>query len=123
MSILVDKKTRVLIQGITGKEGARACREMLTYGTRVLAGVTPDKGGQKVEGVPVYHTVSEAMRRHPQINISLIVVPPAMVKDAALEAVASGIPLLNILTEHVSPLDTSVIVAAARVRNVRIVGP
>ena len=72
MSILVGKHTKVLIQGITGSEGSRACKEMLSYGTKVLAGVTPGKGGQSVDGVAVYNTVAEALRAHPEINTSLI---------------------------------------------------
>ena len=114
MSILIDKKTKVLIQGITGNEGARACREMIAYKTAVLAGVTPGKGGQKIEDVPVFDTVAQAMRKYPAINASLIVVPAPFVKDAALEAIFSGIPLICILTEHVPTEDSAWIVAAAR---------
>ena len=123
MSILVDQKTRVLIQGITGHEGARACREMLLYGTSVLAGVTPGKGGRKIEGVSVYDSIREAMLRHPGINTSLIAVPAPAVRDAAAEAIANDIPLVNILTEHVTVRDSAWILAAARSRGVRIVGP
>ncbi|MDP3771964.1 MAG: succinate--CoA ligase subunit alpha [bacterium] len=123
MSILIDKKTRILIQGITGNEGARACREALAYGTKVLAGVTPGKGGQRVEGVPVYNTIAEAMRIHAAINTSLIVVPGVFVKDAALEAIHARIPLIVILTEHVPAADAALIVHTARRYGVRIVGP
>ena len=123
MSILIDKKTRGLIQGITGHEGARACREMLSYGTRVLAGVTPGKGGRKIEGVPVYDSVREAILRHPGINTSLIAVPALFVRDAAAEAIANKIPLVNILTEHVTVRDSAWIIARARREGVRVVGP
>ncbi len=123
MSILVDKKTKVLIQGITGTEGARACKEMLSYGTQVLAGVTPGKGGQEINGVPVYDTVAQALKRHPTINTSLIIVPQLAVKDAALEAISSGIKLVNILTEYVPALDSSVIVAWAKKYGARVIGP
>ncbi|MBI3420997.1 MAG: succinate--CoA ligase subunit alpha [Candidatus Sungbacteria bacterium] len=123
MSILVDGTTRLLIQGITGNEGVRACKESLAYRTKVLAGVTPGKGGQNIEGVTVYDTVAEAMRRHRGINATLIVVPPAFVKDAALEAIHARIPLITILTEHVPTVDTGMILAWARERDVRIVGP
>lgn len=123
MSILIDKSTRLLIQGITGNEGTRACKESLSYGTKVVAGVTPGKGGQRVEKVPVYDTVAEAVRKHPDINCSLIVVPPSFVKDAALEAIQQRIPLINILTEHVPTADTALIVAYARAFGSRIVGP
>lgn len=123
MAILIDKKTRVLVQGITGHEGSRATREMLKYGTKVIAGVTPGKGGQKVEGVPVYDTVKEAISRHPAINASLIVVPASAVKDATSEAISSNISLVNILTEHVSVYDSAYIFALAREKKARVVGP
>ncbi|MBI2406008.1 MAG: succinate--CoA ligase subunit alpha [Candidatus Harrisonbacteria bacterium] len=126
MAILINKQTRALIQGITGNEGSRACKEMLAYGTQVVAGVTPGKGGQNIEGVPVYNTVYEALEKHPEINTSLITVPAAFVKDAALEAIDARIPLIDILTEHVPTADAAYIVAAARhntVSNVRVVGP
>lgn len=122
MSILINEKTNVLIQGITGVEGSRACREMLEYGTNVVAGVRPGAGGQSVEGVPVYNTVKEALEHHPKINTSLIIVPPRNVKDAALEAIVLKIPLINILTECVPPIDSSVIIAYAKKHKVRIVG-
>jgi len=122
MSILIDKKTRVLIQGITGAEGSRACREMLQYGTKVLAGVRPGAGGEYVEGVPVYDTVEDALKHHPKINTSLIIVPAKNTKDAALEAIFAGIPLINILTEYVPPIDSSIIVAWAKKYKVRVVG-
>ena len=122
MAILVDQKTAVVIQGITGTEGARACREMLRFGTVVSAGVTPGKGGQVVEGVPVYDTVAEALAQHPSINTSLIVVPAPAVKDAALEAMAHRIPLINILTEYVPAADSCVMVAQAKLAGSRIIG-
>jgi succinyl-CoA synthetase alpha subunit len=96
---------------------------MISYGTKVLAGVTPGKGGKKVEGVPVYDTVKEALRNHSSINASLIVVPAPFVKDAALEAIMNGVPLINIITEHVPTVDSAVIIAWAREKGVRVVGP
>ena len=123
MAILVDKNTKVLIQGITGHEGARACNEMLSYGTKVLAGVTPGKGGRKVSGVPVYDTVREALAKHPNINTSLIAVPASAVKDAAMEAMFAGIPLVNILAEHVPTLDCAEIVRWARMYRMILIGP
>src|SRR3989344_2190517 len=122
MSILIDKKTRVLIQGITGVEGSRACREMIEYWTKVLAGVRPGAGGQFVENIPVYDTVEKALKHHPEVNTSLIIVPAKNVKDAALEAIFAGIPLINILTEYVPPIDSSVIVAWAKEYKIRVVG-
>lgn len=123
MSILVDQNTNVLVQGITGHEGSRAAREMRLFGTNVVAGVTPGKGGQKVENIPVYDTIKEALRKHPDINTSLIAVPAAFVRDAALEAIVAGIPLLNILTEHTATQDSAFILAHARLRNIRVIGP
>lgn len=123
MSILVDKNTLVLIQGITGSEGSRACQEMLSYGTKVLAGVTPGKGGQKVGEIRVYDTVKEALRRHRGINTSLIAVPAAFTKDAALEAIEAGIPLIDILTERVPSQDSAFILHYARLKGIRVVGP
>lgn len=123
MAILVDKKTRVLVQGITGKEGARACEEMLSYGTKVVAGVTPGKKGQKVSGVPVYDTVREALKKHPEINTTLISVPAAAVQDAATEAMFAGIKLINILAEHVPTRDSAEIVRWARIKDSIVVGP
>ena len=90
MSILIDKHTRVLIQGITGKQGRRVSMEMLDYGTHVVAGVTPGKGGQDVYGLPVYDSVADALREHPEINTSLVSVPREGTKDAAIEAIAAG---------------------------------
>lgn len=123
MSILIDENTNVLIQGITGHEGSRACAEMLSYGTRVVAGVTPGKSGEMVGHVPVYDTVKEALRHHPTINASLIAVPAPFVKDAALEAISSGVRLVNILTEHVPAQDSAFIFAYARSKNAHIIGP
>ncbi|MBI3250791.1 MAG: succinate--CoA ligase subunit alpha [Candidatus Andersenbacteria bacterium] len=123
MAILVDHKTNVLVQGITGTEGSRAVKEMLLYGTTVVAGVTPGKGGQKVEKVPVYNSIKEALKKHPEINTTLVAVPPMFVKDAILEAVASRIPLINVLTEKVPVADIAYCFAAAQRMGVRIVGP
>lgn len=124
MSILIDKNTRVLIQGITGKQGRRVSMEMLDYGTHVVAGVTPGKGGQDVYGLPVYDSVAEALHEHPDINTSLVLVPREGTRDAALEAINSGsIRLVNILTEGLPRRDAAQIVQAARERGVRVVGP
>ncbi|MEX0916575.1 MAG: CoA-binding protein [Candidatus Spechtbacterales bacterium] len=123
MAILLSQKTQVLVQGIAGREGSRAAGEMARYGTKVVAGVTPGKGGTVVEGVPVYDTVAQAVAKHPHINTSLIVIPAPAVKDATLEAIASGIPLINILSEHVPTQDCAVIVAHARAKGICVVGP
>ena len=123
MSIFVDEETKVLVQGITGREASEKVPEMLDYGTEVVAGVTPGKGGQEVHGVPVYDTVDEALSEHPEINASVVYVPPRFAKDAAFEAVDSGIPFLNIITEHIPVKDSWDIHRKASENEVRIVGP
>ena len=124
MGTLIDKQTRVLVQGITGRQGRRLTMEMLDYGTPVVAGVTPGKGGQDVYGLPVYDTVADALEKHPEINTCLVSVPREGAKEAALSAIASGkIALVNILTEGLPRLDSAQIVQAARERGVRVVGP
>lgn len=124
MSILINKKTVVVVQGITGKEGSRAAREMLSYGTKVVAGVTPGKGGQTTdEGVPVFESVRQALDGYSDINTSLIAVPPAFVRDAALEAIWNGIPLIDILTEKVPVAHVAEIIAYAKRYNTKVVGP
>ena len=123
MSIFVDENTKVLIQGITGREASEKVPEMLDYGTDVLAGVTPGKGGQEVHGVPVYDTVEEALKHHPEINASIVYVPPQFAKDAAIEALEAGIPFLNIITEHIPVRDTWQIHRKAVEKEARIVGP
>jgi len=123
MSILINKQTKVLVQGITGREGSKAAREMLAYGTKVLAGVTPGKGGQMVEGVKVFDTVREALSTYPNINTSAVYVPPVTLKDAVLEALGNGIKLIQIFTEKVPVKDAAYLRAAALVAGATIVGP
>ena len=123
MSIFVDENTKVLVQGITGREASEKIPEMLDYGTDVTAGVTPGKGGQEVHGIPVYDTVEEALEQHPEINSSVVYVPPRFAKDAAFEALDAGIPFLNIITEHIPVRDTWEIHRKAEEIGARIVGP
>lgn len=123
MAILVTEKTKVLIQGITGKEGSKVALQMKNYGTRVLAGVTPGKGGQEVYGVPVYNTIAEALENHPGINTSFVAVPNFAAYGAVEEAINSKIPLINVLTEHIPIQDTAKAIALAKQNGVRIVGP
>ncbi len=123
MSIFVDEDTKVLVQGITGREASEKVPEMLDYGTEVVAGVTPGKGGQQVHGVPVYDTVEEALEQHPEINASIVYVPPKFAKDAAFEALEADIPFLNIITEHIPVKDTWKIQKKAEKQDARIVGP
>ena len=113
---------RVLIQGITGVEAAAVAKHMLQYGTRVVAGVSPGKGGRTVESVPVYDSVGEAVEQH-RPNVSLIYVSAPFVRDACLEAVEAGMPLVLIVTERVPQKDIMEIIARAQSKGSRIVGP
>lgn len=123
MAILVNQQTKVLVQGITGKEGSKVALQMRNYGTKVLAGVTPGKGGQEIHGIPVYNTVAEALENHPGINTSFISVPNFAAFGAMKEAIEAKIPLINVLTEHIPILDSAKAVALAAKAGVRIVGP
>jgi len=123
MTILVDQNTRVLVQGITGSEGSRHTLYMLQYGTKVVAGVTPGKGGQQVHGVPVYDSVEEALRRHPDVNTSIIFVPARFASDAVYEAVDNGIRLVVIITEHIPIHDAIRFVNYAKYKGAVIIGP
>ncbi|TSC60939.1 MAG: succinyl-CoA synthetase alpha subunit [Parcubacteria group bacterium Gr01-1014_107] len=124
MSILIDKGTTVLVQGVTGKEGSRAAKEMLSYSTRVVAGVTPGKGGIKTDdNLPVFNTVRESLAKFPDINTTLIAVPGAYALEAILEAIWNKIPLINVLTEKIPVADVARAVALTKNAGVRIVGP
>src|SRR3989338_6681579 len=101
MAILVDQNTKLLVQGITGEEGSKATKEMLDYGTEVVCGVTPGKGGQEIEGKPVYNTIREALKNHPDVNASVVYVPPFAGKDACIEAIVKGIKLIVCITETI----------------------
>ena len=122
MSILLNQDTRVLVQGITGRVGRAQTHWMLEYGTNIVAGVTPGKGGEEVEGIPVYDTVAEAVVRQ-GAEASVFFVPAALVKEAALETMESGIRLIVIVTEHVPIHDVMELRACALERGVRILGP
>lgn len=123
MAILVNESTTFLIQGITGQEGRKTAVWMRAYGTQVIAGVTPGKGGQEVDGVPVYNAVEEAVLKHPEITATSIYAPSTFVKSAALEAINGNIPLVHIIAENVPTRDTAEILAEAGKRNIRVVGP
>jgi succinyl-CoA synthetase alpha subunit len=122
MAILADENARVIVQGITGREAASFSKDMLAYGTKVVAGVTPGKQGQKVHGVPVYDTVRGALKDH-AADASVISVPPAMVKGAALEALQNGIKLLVIVTERIPRKDAIEFLETAREKEARVIGP
>lgn len=120
--MLLEREDRILVQGITGREASEMVRDALAYGTRIVAGVTPGKGGQAVHGVPVYDTVAEAVRDH-QPSATIISVPAPAILDAAMEAIAGGIKLCVILAERVPRKDTCCLVAAAREAGCRVIGP
>jgi succinyl-CoA synthetase alpha subunit len=122
MSILVDEFTTFIIQGITGREAVNMTRECLDYGSRVVGGVTPGRGGRDVYGVPVYDTVKEAVSRH-RVDGSVITVPPAFVRDAAFEAIENGIRLLVIVTERTPRYEIAQVLELARMREARVIGP
>ncbi len=122
MSILVDENTRLLVQGITGREGQFHTRQMLAYGTRVVAGVTPGQGGRTVEGVPVYNTVAEAVREHLP-NASIIYVPAPFAPDAILEAVDNGIPLVVCITEGIPALEMIGVYHHVKAAGAVLIGP
>ncbi len=122
MSILVDGNTRVVVQGITGNEGLFHTKQMVDYGTKVVAGVTPGKGGQKVEGIPVFNTMTEAVK-NTGANASAIFVPPAFAADAILEAADSGVSLVVCLTEGIPTLDMVMVRKFLRDRGTKLVGP
>lgn len=126
MSILVDKATRVVVQGLTGREGSFHAQQMLEYGTQVVAGVTPGKGGTKHLGLPVFNTVAEAVHAT-GANTSAIFVPPAFAADAILEAADAGLPLVVCITEGIPTLDMVRVAAYLRPegsgRATRLIGP
>ncbi len=122
MGILASKENRVLIQGITGREASMASKHMIDYGTKILAGVSPNKGGTRIHGVPVYNTAKEAVEHH-QTDVSIVYVPPRAAKDASFEAMDAGIKLLVIITERIPLADTAKIISYARKKETRVVGP
>jgi len=123
MPILVDGNTRVIVQGITGREGQFHTKAMLAYGTKILAGTTPGKGGQDVEGVPVFDSITEAKERFPDLNASIIFVPAPFAADAVLEALEAQLGIVVVITEHIPLHDEMRFVEIARRRGVHIVGP
>jgi len=122
MSILIDKSTRVVVQGITGRDGSFHTRQMIDYGTKVVAGVTPGKGGESIHGVPVYDTVAEAVKRT-GANTSVIYVPPKFAVDAMFEAADSGVKLVVCITEGVPADDVLKVNRYYEMTGVRLVGP
>jgi succinyl-CoA synthetase alpha subunit len=122
MSVLIDKDTRVVVQGLTGREGSFHAQQMLEYGTKVVAGVTPGKGGTNHLDVPVFNTVAEAVRAT-GANASILFVPPPFAADAILEAADAGLPLVICITEGIPTLDMVRVAAALKNSKTRLIGP
>lgn len=122
MAVIVDNDTKLVIQGITGYQGTYHSKAMRDFGTKVVAGTSPGKGGEKVNDIPVYESVAEAIQNE-GANTSCIFVPAPFCKDAALEAIDAGIGTIVIITEHLPVLDAIHLVAVARSRGVTVIGP
>jgi succinyl-CoA synthetase alpha subunit len=122
MSIFVDKNTRLLVQGITGKEGQFHARQCIDYGTNVVAGVTPGKGGQKMDDVPVFNTVKEAVAQT-KANCSMVFVPPAFAADAIMEATDAGVDLIVAITEGIPVMDMVKVKNYLKGSKSRLIGP
>src|SRR5262245_29271293 len=122
MSVLIDTNTRLLVQGITGREGSFHAVQSAKYGTNVVGGVTPGKGGAKHEGFPVFNTVEEA-RRKTGANASVVFVPPPYAADAIMEAAAAGIELVVCITEGIPTFDMVRANAFLKGKETRLVGP
>jgi len=123
MAILADENTRVLVQGITGREGSARAKFMLDYGTKVLCGVTPGRGGAEVWGLPVYNSVKEATKTHGQIDASVTFVPAPQIKTAVFEAIEAEIKLIVVPAERVPLHDSLEMIALARRKGSQILGP
>ncbi|HEX4463060.1 MAG TPA: CoA-binding protein [Solirubrobacterales bacterium] len=124
MSILLNKDTTFIVQGITGREAVNLTRECLDYGSKVVGGVTPGRKGREVHGVPVFDTVAQAVENHGgPIDGSVVTVPPAFTKDAVLEAILNGIKLIVIVTERIPRRDVAQMVELANMEGARIIGP
>lgn len=123
MAILIDERTQVVVQGATGREAILRIRLMKSYGTQVVAGVTPGKGGQVVDGVPVYNTVLEAKANHPGVNTSAIFVPASAALLAAVEALDAGIKVITLHPERVPQQDMLEVIAYAKRHSAYVIGP
>src|SRR5581483_7008133 len=121
MSILVDQNTKVIVQGITGRDGSFHAKQMMEYGTKVVAGVTPGKGGQKFENtVPIFNTVADAVEAT-KANTSVIYVPPMYAADAIMEAVDAGVKLVVAITEGVPVLDMTRVYPYVKEKGARLI--
>lgn len=120
--ILVNKETKVIVQGATGKMGSAHTKRMIAYGTKVVGGVTPGKGGTKIEGIPVFDTVKEAFQAT-GANTSVIFVPPYLALDAGSEALDAGAELVVLITEGIPPQDAAKLVAQVKAKGAKLIGP
>ncbi|HEY0969755.1 MAG TPA: CoA-binding protein, partial [Gemmatimonadales bacterium] len=123
MSVFIDNGTRLVVQGITGRDGSFHAKQMMEYGTQVVAGVTPGKGGQQFEGsVPIFDTVAEAVEKT-GANTSVIYVPPMFAADAMMEAADAGVKLIVCITEGVPVLDMTLVYPFVKEKGARLIGP
>ena len=122
MSIIVGDDTKVVVQGITGNEGAFHAKQMVEYGTKVAAGVTPGKGGQRFDGIPVFNTVKEAVERT-RADASAIFVPPPFAADAIMEAIDAGVDLVVCLTDGIPTLDMIAVKEYMKAKKTLLIGP
>src|SRR5437870_11672815 len=122
MAVLIGKQTRAIVQGITGNQGSFHTRLMLDYGTRIVAGVTPGKGGTTAVGLPVFDTVASALEKT-DANASIIFVPAPFAKEAGMEAIDAGLSPVGIITEMIPARDTMILIEYAKTRGATIIGP
>ncbi|WXG39848.1 MAG: succinate--CoA ligase subunit alpha [Candidatus Freyarchaeum deiterrae] len=122
MPILTAKNTKVIVQGITGNQGSFHTKLMLEYGTRIVAGVTPGKGGEEIHGVPVYDSIKDALSNH-DAEASIIFVPARFCKEAVLEAIEQSLSPIVVITEGIPVLDSMIVLEEARKKNIKIIGP
>lgn len=122
MAIIIDENTNVIVQGMTGKQGLFHTKQMLAYGTKIVAGTSGSKAGTVVEGIPVYNTVQEACENH-RIDASVIFIPASGAKDAALEALEAGVKVVVVVTEHIPVHDEMAVVAYAKRVGATVIGP
>ncbi|MHB1041283.1 MAG: succinate--CoA ligase subunit alpha [Eubacteriales bacterium] len=122
MAIIIDENTIVVVQGMTGNQGLFHTKQMLAYGTKIVAGTSPGKGGTVVEGIPVYDSVRAACENH-RIDASVIFIPAAFAKDAALEALEAGVKVVVVVTEHIPVHDEMAVVAYAKRVGASVIGP
>ncbi|SFG46157.1 succinyl-CoA synthetase alpha subunit [Desulfotomaculum arcticum] len=122
MAIIINENTNVIVQGMTGNQGKFHTRQMLAYGTKIVGGVSPGKGGQEVDGVPVFDTVYAAMEQE-RVDASVLFIPAPFAKDAAFEAITAGVKVLVVVTEHIPVHDEMDIIELARKKGTTVVGP